>query len=62
MWLLNRMLRKVITAAALLGCAGLAMAGGGPPWMKWDRAKSTALATGDAILVYSNVDADGGGC
>lgn len=56
------MSRRVSFAGAfVVACAAVALAGG-PPWVKFDQAKQMAAATGKPILVYSNVDENGGGC
>jgi len=43
-------------AVLALACAGVAMTGGGPPYMKLDVAKSLAAATGKPIGVYATVN------
>lgn len=56
------MTRRVTMVAALVCTFAAVALAGGPPWVKWDQAKAMAAATGKPILVYSNVDAEGGGC
>jgi len=56
-------MRVSVKVAILAACAGIGMTAGGPPWMKLDRARAEAQATGKLLAVYATVDGkDASGC
>ena len=56
-------MRVSVKLAILAACAGIGMTAGGPPWMKLDRARAEAQATGKLLAVYATVDGkDASGC
>ena len=57
-------MKRTISCAAVLAlaCGSLAMSYGGPPWLKLDNAKATALATGKPIVVFATVNYKAEGC
>ncbi|MBI4563802.1 MAG: hypothetical protein HY716_03795 [Planctomycetes bacterium] len=58
------MMQRRIAVGAVLGlaCASLALAGGGPNFVKFQQAKVLAAMTGKPIAVYATVDSKGAGC
>lgn len=57
------MQRRIAVGAVLgLACASLALAGGGPNFVKFQQAKVLAAMTGKPIAVYATVDSKGAGC
>ena len=49
-------MKRSATFAILAAGAGIAMAAGGPPWMKLDAARAAAQDSGKLLAVYATVD------